>query len=67
MFKQGDDESLYTTWGRFKRMLKRCPMHGIDLTIQMDIFYHSMNYNSKGIIDAAFCGAFKWKSVEEAR
>ena len=25
-----------------------------------------MNYTSKGIIDAACCGAFKRKSVEEA-
>ena len=29
-------------------------MHGIDLTTQMDIFYHAMNYASKGIIDASF-------------
>ena len=35
MFKQGEDESLYTAW---ERLLKRCPMHGIDLTTQMDIF-----------------------------
>ena len=40
-------------------------MHGIDLTSHMDIFYHSMNYTSKGIIDAACCGAFKRKSDEE--
>ena len=33
----------------------------------MDIFYHSMNYNSKGIIDAAYCRAFKRKSAEEAK
>ena len=33
----------------------------------MDIFYHSMNYTSKGIIDAAYCGAFKRKSAEEAK
>ena len=42
-------------------------MHGIDLTTQMDIFYHAMNYASKGIIDASRCGAFKRRSVEEAR
>ena len=42
-------------------------MHGFDLTTQMDIFYHSMNYTSKGIIDAAYCGAFKRKSAEEAK
>ena len=31
----------------------------------MDIFYHSMNYASKGIIDVACCGTFKRKSVAE--
>ena len=67
MFKQGEDESLYTAWERFKRLLKRCPMHGIDLTTQMDIFYHAMNYTSKGKIDASCCRGFKRRSVEEAR
>ena len=42
-------------------------MHGIDLKTQMDIVYHSLNDTSKGIIDASCCGAFKRKSVEEAR
>ena len=41
-------------------------MHEIDLTTQMDIFYHAMNYTSKGIIDASCCGGFK-RSVDEAR
>ena len=67
MFKKGEDESFYTAWERFKRLLKRCPMHGIDLTTQMDIFYHAMNYTSKGIIDAYDCGGFKRRSAEEAR
>ena len=66
-FKQGEDESLYTAWERYKRLLKRCPMHGIDLMTQMDIFYHSMNYASKGIIDAACSGAFRRKRPEEVR
>ena len=46
-------------------MLKRCPMHGIDLTTHMDIFYHAMNYASKGIIDASCFGAFKRRNAEE--
>ena len=66
-FKQGEDESLYTAWERYKRLLKRCPMHGIDLKTQMDIFYHSKNYTSKGIIDAAYEGAFRRRRVKEAR
>ena len=42
-------------------------MHGIYLTTQLDIFYHSMNYTSKGIIDVAGCGAFKRKIAKEVR
>ena len=42
-------------------------MHGIDLTTQVDIFYHAMNYVSKGIIDASCYGAFKRRNAEEAR
>ena len=67
VFKQGEDESLYTAWERFKRLLKRCPMHGIDQTTQKDIFYHAMNYDSKGIIVASCRGAFKRRNAEEAK
>ena len=67
VFKQGEDKSLYNAWERYKRLLKRCPMHGIDLTTHMDIFYHAMNYASKGIIDAFCYEAFKRRSAEKAR
>ena len=67
MFKQEEDESLYNAWERFKILFKRCHMHGIDLTTQMDIFYHAMNYASKGIIDASCCRACKRINAEEAR
>ena len=50
VFKQGEDESLYTAWKRYKRLLKGCPMHGVNLKTQMDIVYHSLNDTSKGII-----------------
>ena len=40
-------------------------MHGIEKMTQMDIFYHAMNYTSKGTVDASR-GAFRRKSVEEA-
>ena len=67
MFKQGEDESLYTPWERFKRLMKRFPVHGIDLTTQMNIFYYAINYTSKGITDASYYGGFKRRSAEEAR
>ena len=43
VFQQGEDESLYIAWERFKRLLKRCLMHGIDLKTRMDIVYHALN------------------------
>ena len=30
IFKKGEDESVYNAWERYKKLLKRCPMHGID-------------------------------------
>ena len=51
VFKQEEYESLYNTCERYKKLLKRCSMHGIDQITQMDILYHVMNYSSKGIID----------------
>ena len=39
VFKQREDVSLYNAWERYKRLLKRCLMHGIDLTNKMDIFF----------------------------
>ena len=42
-------------------------MHGIDLTTHMDIFFHAMNYASKGIINTSCCGVFKRRTGEEAR
>ena len=66
IFKEGEDESLYNAWERYKKLLKRCLMHGIDQITQINIFYHAMNNTSKGIIDATCCGAFKRKSAEEA-
>ena len=42
VFKQGEDESLYNAWERYKRLLKRCPMHGIDLTTQMFLSFHEL-------------------------
>ena len=41
-------------------------MHGIEQMTRMDIFFHAMNYTSKGIVDEALGGAFRRKCAEEA-
>ena len=30
-FRQGENESLYDAWDRFKDLLRRCPQHGFEL------------------------------------
>ena len=67
VIQQGEVENLYVASKIFKRLLKRFPMHGIDLKTHMDIVYHALNDTSKDIIDASCFGAFKRKSAEEAR
>ena len=67
MSSSREKRRVYNAWERFKRLLKICPMHGIDLTTQMDIFYHAMNYASNGIIDASGRRAFKRRNAEEKR
>ena len=51
--------------GKIHKIAKKMPnaWNGFDY-LDGYFFYHSMNYTSKGIIDATFCGAFKRKSAE---
>lgn len=35
-FRQGDDESLFDAWERFKELLEKCPHHGILIYIQLE-------------------------------
>ena len=41
-------------------------MHGIEQMTQMYIFYHAMNYTSKGTVDVTSGGACRIKSAKEA-
>ena len=65
-FTQKEDDSLYNSWDRFKKLLRRCLIHGREKMTRMDIFYQAMNYTSKGTVDATSRGTFRRKSAEEA-
>ncbi|GJW49421.1 zinc finger, CCHC-type containing protein [Tanacetum coccineum] len=39
MFKQHHGESLSEAWTRFKDLLQKVPHHGLDLWLQVQIFY----------------------------
>ena len=56
VYKQKEDESFYNAWKIYKKLLRRCPMHVIELMTRIDIFYHAMNYTSKGTVDVSSKG-----------
>ncbi|GJX33832.1 putative reverse transcriptase domain-containing protein [Tanacetum coccineum] len=43
MFQQHHGESLSEAWTRFKDLLQKVPHHGIDLWLQVEIFYDHVN------------------------
>ncbi|GJT36660.1 hypothetical protein Tco_0927079 [Tanacetum coccineum] len=51
MFQQHQGESLFETWTRFKDLLPKVPHHGIDLWLQVQIFYDYVNPTTRRTID----------------
>ncbi|GJT55784.1 zinc finger, CCHC-type containing protein [Tanacetum coccineum] len=51
MFQQHHGESLSEAWTRFKDLLQKVPHHGIDLWLQVQIFYDHVNPITRRTID----------------
>ncbi|GKC63737.1 MAK10-like protein, partial [Tanacetum coccineum] len=51
MFQQHQGESLSEAWTRFKDLLKKVPHHGIDIWLQVKIFYDHVNPTTRRTID----------------
>jgi hypothetical protein len=65
-FEQGDAESLYDAWERFKLCLKKCPKHGIDTHAQMQHFTQGLRAQTRMLLDASAGGSLKRKDEREA-
>ncbi|XP_058725983.1 uncharacterized protein LOC131597295 [Vicia villosa] len=64
-FRQGDEESLFEAWERFKELLRQSPHHGIPICIQLETFYNRLVPSSRNMLDASSGGALLSKSYEE--
>ena len=51
-------QSLYEAWDHFKKLLRRCPHHDIEIWEQIHIFYNSIYFVTR----VMFC---KWDIHEE--
>ncbi|KAK2358323.1 hypothetical protein QL285_095517 [Trifolium repens] len=65
-FEQGDAESLYDAWERFKLCLKKCPKHDIDTHAQMQHFTQGLRAQTRMLLDASAGGSLKNKNEQEA-
>ncbi|GJU65678.1 zinc finger, CCHC-type containing protein [Tanacetum coccineum] len=66
IFQQHHGESLFEAWTRFKDLLQKVPHHGIDLWLQIQIFYDHVFFPLNREIDHATGGKLHDKSVEES-
>ncbi|GJV23798.1 zinc finger, CCHC-type containing protein [Tanacetum coccineum] len=66
MFQQQQSESLSEAWTRFKDLIQKVPHHGIDLWLQIQIFYDHVNLITRRTIDQAAGGKLRDKNDEES-
>ncbi|GJV14649.1 MAK10-like protein [Tanacetum coccineum] len=66
MFQQHHEESLSEAWTRFKDLLQKVPHHGIDLWLQVQIFYDHVNPVTRRTIDQSAGGKLRDRNAKES-
>ncbi|GJY61307.1 hypothetical protein Tco_0461964 [Tanacetum coccineum] len=64
VFQQG--ESISEAWTHFKELLQKVPHHGIDLWLQVQIFYDHVNPVTRRTIDQSAGGKLRDRNVKES-
>ncbi|GKA53366.1 hypothetical protein Tco_0746681 [Tanacetum coccineum] len=59
-------ESLSEAWTRFKDLVQKVPHHGIDLWLQVQIFYDMSIFATRHAIDHSVGGKLRDKSAKES-
>ncbi|GKB33412.1 zinc finger, CCHC-type containing protein [Tanacetum coccineum] len=65
-FQQHHEESLSEAWNRFKDLLQIFPHHGIDLWLQVQIFYDHVNPVTRRTIDQSAGGKLRDRNAKES-
>ncbi|XP_073121020.1 uncharacterized protein [Henckelia pumila] len=64
-FAQGEQETLYEAWERYKDLLRRCPHHQLLDGLVVQTFYYGVPYSNRTMLDAATGGNLLRKSPED--
>ncbi|XP_075521563.1 uncharacterized protein LOC142554769 [Primulina tabacum] len=65
-FRQTDFEQLYEAWERYKELLRRCPNHGFEDWVQIELFCNGLNGQTRTTVDAGAGGTIFAKSPSQA-
>ncbi|XP_075500193.1 uncharacterized protein LOC142538778 [Primulina tabacum] len=65
-FRHTDLEQLYEACDRYKELLRKCPNHGFEDWVQIELFYNGLNGQTRGTVDAAVGGTIFTKSPAQA-
>ncbi|GKE22015.1 hypothetical protein Tco_1433527, partial [Tanacetum coccineum] len=66
MFQQLHGESLSEAWTHFKDLLQKFPHHGIDLSLQVQIFYDHVIPVTRQTIDQSAGGKLRDQNAKES-
>ncbi|GJT45550.1 hypothetical protein Tco_0954265 [Tanacetum coccineum] len=66
MFQQHQGESLSQAWTCFKDLLQKVPHYGIELWLQVQIFYDHVNLATRRTIDQSGGGKLRDKNAKES-
>ncbi|GKA98591.1 hypothetical protein Tco_0826528 [Tanacetum coccineum] len=66
MFQQHQEEYLSEAWTRFKDLLQKFPHHGIDLWLQVQIFYDHVTPTTRRTIDQSAGGKLRDRIAKES-
>ncbi|XP_037465933.1 uncharacterized protein LOC119337818 isoform X2 [Triticum dicoccoides] len=65
-FVQREGESLNDAWEIYKALFRRCPNHGLERWLELQIFYRGLTSNTRAYVDMAAGGAITNKTLDEA-
>ena len=65
--RQGNGETLYEYWERFKQLCASCPQHQISDQLLIQYFYEGLNLTERNMVYAASGGAFMNKTLNDGK
>ncbi|XP_075099000.1 uncharacterized protein LOC107824879 [Nicotiana tabacum] len=64
-FSQGEGETVFESWERFKELLRRCPYNGMEQWMQLHYFWDGLKPSSRRLLNSAVAGPLMKKTPDE--